>query len=223
MSRKFLLIVMSAAITAIIVIATTYIATFGVSRSLDQAVWGTFGDYFGGILNPTFALFAFFGVLWSLNLQMKQVAQLGVDKKAAEILQVIKDIDNRLAELLNTLVATASERDVLIIHMIAEARRIVEQDNIDNKFLAANDIYIEFLKDSKSSDSLTGMAVREMADQVSTMSEFLNRYPQPQGGVYAPIIEYYIAKTSRLIPMLRDAGSLSASTRALFDTTTSSR
>ena len=207
---------MSAAITAIVVIATTYIATFGVSRSLDQAVWGTFGDYFGGILNPIFALFAFFGALWSLNLQMKQVAQLGMDKKAAEILQVVKDIDNRLAELLNTFVATTSGRNVLIIHMVAEAKRIGEQENADSKYLAAEDIYIKFLEDSKSSGSLTGMAVREMTDQVSTMSEFLNRYPQQQGGGYAPITEYYIAKTSRLIPMLHDVGGLHASTRTFF-------
>ena len=147
---------------------------------------------------------------------MKQVTQLGVDKKAAEILQVVKDIDNRLSELQKTLVTKASERDVLITHMVAEAKRIDAQENTDSKFLAAEDIYIKFLEDSKSSGSLTGMAVREMTDQVLTMSEFLNRYPQQQGGGYAPITEYYIAKTSRLIPMLHDVGGLHASTRTFF-------
>ncbi|KJZ44856.1 hypothetical protein [Pseudomonas fluorescens] len=216
MNRKFLLIVVAGAIAVIVAIVGMYINMFGGIRS-DQAVWGTFGDYFGGILNPVFALLAFLGVLWSLDLQMRQIRQLELDKKADEILQVVKDIDARLTELLQTLVGADSGHDVLVIHMVAEANRLCKQEGGSHtKFLAAVDIYMDFLKASKSSDSLIGMAVREMADQVTTMCEFLKRYPQQQGGGYAPIIEYYTDKTSRLIPMLVDAESLSGSTQAFF-------
>jgi hypothetical protein len=83
--------------------------------------------------------------------------------------------------------------------------------------LAAVDIYIDFLTASKSSGSLIGIAVREMADQVTMMCEFLKRYPQQQDGGYAPIIEYYAAKTYRLIPMLNDADALSDATQSFFE------
>ncbi|EKT4479199.1 hypothetical protein QEL91_004942 [Pseudomonas putida] len=218
MGKKFLIIAVSTAIAIITIIATVYISTFGLSRSHDQAVWGTFGDYFGGILNPVFALFAFLGVLWSLDLQMKQVKQLSEDKRADEILQVVKDIDARLHELLKTQVAISSSREVLISHMAAESWRVHEQSSIDPNFLAAEDIYIEFLTAAESSGSLIGMAVREMANQVSTMADFLKRYPLQQGGEYNPIIEYYRTKTSRLIPMLKDTERLSESSQAFFET-----
>lgn len=200
------------------IIALMYVSTFGLSRSHDQAVWGTFGDYFGGILNPLFALFAFFGVLWSLDLQMKQVKQLSEDKKADEILQVVKDIDAHLYELSQTPVAKSSDREVLISHMAAESRRVHEQNPTTRNFLAAEDVYVEFLTHAESSGSLIGIAVREMADQVSSMSEFLKRYPLQQGGEYAPIIEHYRTKTSRLVPMLKDTKILPASTQAFFET-----
>jgi hypothetical protein len=34
--------------------------------SYNTSVWGEFGDYFGGVLNPIFALMAFVGLLWSI-------------------------------------------------------------------------------------------------------------------------------------------------------------
>lgn len=217
MNVRLLSAIACTTVLIVISLVSVYVLTFGIHRSHDHAVWGAFGDYFGGILNPIFALFAFLGVLWSLHLQMKQVKQLGMDKQADEVLQVIKDIDMHLEKLAKTLVATTSDREVLISHMAAESNRVNNQLPNDPNYLDAEDIYIEFLKHSRSSSSLIGMAVREMADQVSTMSDFLKRYPLQQDGQYTPIIEYYRTKTSRLVPMLKDAGRVSDSTRAFFE------
>ncbi|MFJ4348107.1 hypothetical protein [Pseudomonas sp. NPDC089401] len=219
MNRKLLMFITGIAIAAVIIIVSIYISTFGLTRSHNQADWGTFGDYFGGILNPIFALFAFIGVLWSLDLQMKQIKQLGMDRHADEILQAVRDIDTNLSELSKTVVADIPGRKVLISHMAAESKRINEQDPTTPNFLAAEDIYIEFLEHPKSSGSMIGMAVREMADHVKMMSDLLKRYPLQQDGEHTPVIEYYRNKTSRLVPMLNDAGMLSANTRAFFEKT----
>lgn len=123
MNPRFLLIVAGIALSFMAAIVVVYLDMFGINRIHDQAIWGAFGDYFGGILNPIFALFAFLGVLWSLDLQMKQVRQLALDKKADEILQVVKDIDARLAGLLQTNIGETSGFDIHILHMVAEAGR----------------------------------------------------------------------------------------------------
>lgn len=210
MSPRFMLIIAGIALSFMAAVVAVYIDMYGVSRVYDQAKWGAFGDYFGGILNPIFALFAFLGVLWSLDLQMKQVRQLASDKKADEILQVVKDIDVRLSELLQTNIGQTSGFDIYILHMVAEAGRGAKQRGDSNS-------YKQFLQISTESGSLVEAAVREIRHQVSTMCEFLQRYPQQQGGEYTPIIEYYASKTCRLMPMLNDLGGLPESTRAFFE------
>jgi hypothetical protein len=41
----------------------------GVSSS--QEVWGQFGDYFGGVLNPILSFFAFCALLYTVHLQLQ--------------------------------------------------------------------------------------------------------------------------------------------------------
>ncbi|WP_165382072.1 putative phage abortive infection protein [Acinetobacter sp. WCHAc060025] len=64
-----------------------YFSTFRFISS-DTAVWGAFGDYIGGILNPIFALLSFSALLITLIYQNKQLEQnqeiLKETKKAIE-------------------------------------------------------------------------------------------------------------------------------------------
>lgn len=47
--------------------------------------WGTIGDFFGGILNPIFALFAFYWLTYSVRLQIKELKETRNElKKAAK-------------------------------------------------------------------------------------------------------------------------------------------
>ncbi|MFX5869884.1 hypothetical protein ABTE73_19965, partial [Acinetobacter baumannii] len=45
--------------------------------------WGTVGDFFGGILNPIFALFAFYWLTYSVRLQTKELAETRNELKKA--------------------------------------------------------------------------------------------------------------------------------------------
>lgn len=212
MSQKFLLLIVVIAISLIITIVAIYISTFGVIRSFDQSIWGAFGDYFGGILNPVFALCAFLGVLWSLDVQIKQLKQISVDKQGEEILLVVKDIDARIVELLGTKVGTVDKEKVFIHHMVAESERGVG-------VLGSSDAYTQFITAVRQPGSMLEAPTRELRDQVVTMHSFLVRYPQSQNGHFAPIVEYYIRKTSRVVQMLSEVGELPQAVCSLFSIT----
>lgn len=59
-----------------------YIDTFGFTRSLKQDVWGQFGDFFGGILNPIISGCAFFGLIATLKGQAAESKRLEVRHRA---------------------------------------------------------------------------------------------------------------------------------------------
>lgn len=49
-----------------------YKVNFGETLSSDNAVWGTFGDFFGGTLNPILAFVSFLAVIYTVAIQNKQ-------------------------------------------------------------------------------------------------------------------------------------------------------
>lgn len=140
MNRHFLKIISCLAFLLVLAVLGYYVSKFGIKPPEDRPSWGAFGDYFGGILNPIFALFAFLSVLWSISVQNKQASQSAIDKHADEILQVVKDIDSRLAALMLSTISPSSKNEevILIQHMVAESER---KGSILNK----NDSYALFL------------------------------------------------------------------------------
>lgn len=180
----------------IAIIIASYLATFGLTPSHEHAVWGAFGDYFGGILNPVFAVLAFFGVLWSIGLQTKQMGQFALDKQSDEILQVVKNIDAQLSELLKTDIS-GGNGGTTVLQMVSESERT-------GSILDKGDAYARFILISNESGSLVEAVVRDIKTQVAAMKEFIKQHPTQQAGLYNPLIEYYSSKASRLTPMLRD-------------------
>lgn len=57
----------------LIAIFTSYFLNFHGGVSLDNADWGTFGDFIGGILNPIFGFLGLIALLWTINLQIKEL------------------------------------------------------------------------------------------------------------------------------------------------------
>jgi large-conductance mechanosensitive channel len=50
-----------------------YFANFHNGLSIENGDWGTFGDYFGGILNPVIAAFAFYLIAKTYELQKREL------------------------------------------------------------------------------------------------------------------------------------------------------
>ena len=67
------------AITLIVAIPAIYFVWFFVvnnqTLSIDSSIWGTFGDFVGGILNPIIALFAFYWLTQSVIIQKKELSE----------------------------------------------------------------------------------------------------------------------------------------------------
>ena len=64
-------VTIAALVSAVLVLAVAgyYALNFGPKVSSDTGTWGQFGDFFGGTLNPVFAMLAFLALLWSIALQ----------------------------------------------------------------------------------------------------------------------------------------------------------
>lgn len=56
-------------------------------KLLDSGDWGTFGDFIGGILNPIFALFAFYWLTYSVRLQIKELKDTRTELAKASVAQ----------------------------------------------------------------------------------------------------------------------------------------
>ena len=83
-----------------------YVVTFSTGVSGSQEVWGQFGDYFGGLLNPILSFFAFVGLLFTVNVQLKA----GVDNEARHEEQMF---DSRMFQLLSFIHVAVSSLKII--------------------------------------------------------------------------------------------------------------
>ena len=75
MSKRVIAVAGVVALLLIAAVALAYRLNFGPHASTSQDVWGQFGDFFGGMLNPLFAMLAFLALLWSISLQAHEFRQ----------------------------------------------------------------------------------------------------------------------------------------------------
>ncbi|WBJ42267.1 hypothetical protein PALA42_03963 [Pseudomonas aeruginosa] len=90
-------VLLGAAIYPLVIIALVvvkYISKFGSELSSNQEVWGQFGDYFGGVLNPILSFFAFAALLYTVHLQIESGNE-SEDRHSEQV------FDSRLFQLLN--------------------------------------------------------------------------------------------------------------------------
>lgn len=79
-----------------------YFLQFNGGLSSSQDKWGTFGDFFGGVLNPTLSFLAFMALLYTIQVQAR--ASRDADEKHDEQLR-----EGRLFQLLNVNFAICSQ------------------------------------------------------------------------------------------------------------------
>jgi large-conductance mechanosensitive channel len=70
-----------------------YVSKFHYPLSKTHADWGTFGDYFGGILNPIIAAFAFYLIAKTYELQKREL------EETRKLLKVSTDAQNQQIKL----------------------------------------------------------------------------------------------------------------------------
>jgi large-conductance mechanosensitive channel len=77
----------------VLVVVGFYFVNFHYRLSEKNEVWGTFGDYFGGILNPVIAAFAFYLIAKTYELQKREL------EAARSLLKVSTDAQKKQIQL----------------------------------------------------------------------------------------------------------------------------
>lgn len=76
------------AVVMYIIILGFYFYNFNNGFSTDKGEWGTFGDFIGGTLNPLFAFFSLFAIIYTIKIQTEELEytkeELGKSRIAQE-------------------------------------------------------------------------------------------------------------------------------------------
>jgi uncharacterized membrane protein len=72
---KWLLLLVAIATGVAIVMLCLYMYKFGFSLASSQDIWGQFGDYVGGVLNPLFSIVALFSLLYTIHIQSREMRE----------------------------------------------------------------------------------------------------------------------------------------------------
>jgi hypothetical protein len=228
MKQRTVFVAAAIASALVCLAAGSYIWIFGARPNDSQAAWGQFGDFFGGLLNPIFALLAFLAVLWSMAQQdkesretaallttqvetaRKELSLLQEGRLSEELLHVVKDIDQRIEFLLKIDISEPGTHPRLnITHMVSESERVQTSD-------CASPAYDKFITQARTPGTVVEAPVREIIYLVEKMREFLSDYSQLKDGAYTPVIVYYADKVFQLLHMLEHIGGLPSDTRQFF-------
>lgn len=200
-----------------LLILLLYNSQFGFTPSDSKADWGTFGDYFGGILNPVIGMLGFIGILRSLRMQQLQLNTMKRDKAADEVLEAVKDMDKRLNESLASsvgFVRTAEpiprDTELFVSHMVSEALRGAKQ-------LGDSPSYSAFISMCNETGSVVGVAVGEIRALLVQMADLVSHHPSQSMNEYSPVLFYYVNKAARLIPMMKDIGGIPETAVAFYE------
>lgn len=88
------------AILLIILVGVLYLYLGDKKLPESAQSWGTFGDFIGGILNPIFALFAFYWLTYSVRLQVKELKDTRQElQKAADAQMETSKHQEKIAKL----------------------------------------------------------------------------------------------------------------------------
>ena len=116
-SSKLFKWIISLALFIIIVVFSFYWFFLGNGHrfSVDPQVWGTFGDYIGGVLNPFFSFLTLISLLYTINLQHRQL-----EISTQELIASRNELELSRNELEKT--ANATQNAVLVARETIEAQ-----------------------------------------------------------------------------------------------------
>ncbi|QUN41755.1 hypothetical protein KEH56_20625 [Burkholderia cenocepacia] len=212
-SKNTMIIAVLFVLTSTFVTVSLYVFQFGTHLANNHTAWAEFGGYFGGVLNPIFALLAFFGLLWSIVRQGNEfrisLQSVREERARNDLLHVIKEIDARIENILDIDISGRGSIRIEIRQMSSEAQRL-------RRGSGSSPAYAEFLKIARVPGTVVEAPVRELVYLVSREREFLESYVAHQQGFYSPTLSYYADKCAALMDMLEDLGGLPVETRAFF-------
>lgn len=129
----------------IVIVVGSYFINFHKSVSASNEVWGTFGDFVGGTLNPILAALAFYWLTASIRLQLKEL------RDTRQVLESTSDHQKKLAELENTNINIQNKifelQELTLEKQIKASTSQQEQISLQN----FENIFFQLLKTKKDS------------------------------------------------------------------------
>lgn len=127
---------------------TYFSLVVGLPAAVDPGVWGTFGDFFGGLMNPVVAFAAFYWLTQSVKFQKQELADTRRELKLAAEAQQQLVATGKVTVQIAALSALAQEahNEFLQARTIAEAimanrpgdEELVQQMHYDNDHSITN-------------------------------------------------------------------------------------
>jgi uncharacterized membrane protein len=217
--NKLLIIVGTIAGVVLLIPIVSYISMYGYHLSDSQELWAQFGDFFGGLLNPIYALLAFLALLYTISLQSAELRQATTEfrrsadsmqqqldhykdaAKKEDLYKIIKDIDDDLEKIYETVVSPEGQQPVLNIgHVVHEGFRLRDSSEKSGS-------YQQFLAKASSSGSVVESVFLKLALASGNLYKYLIKY-QELAGEENYVSEYYRYKYFMLGQLLKDAGNI---------------
>ena len=192
-------IMFALAVLFIILVMILYFSHFGVTRTFheDRGVWGQFGDYMGGVLNPIIALFALWGIIQTIRLQgedlklsaealtesskslAEQVIHMTQEKTLYDLRQAIEHTEREIDQLLDQAVDAAS----------SEGKAIRLREIIETK---ANFLALKFAKTKYDNNEITNTSLEwkivqevvQLSIRFDRLARLLSQYEMTSGHSY---------------------------------------
>jgi uncharacterized membrane protein len=98
---RLMLVVVLGAMVALILVVSAYVCTFSGGPIAKQDVWGQFGDYIGGTLNPILSFLALLALLLTIVLQSYELRLTRQEMELSRVAQQKTEV--ALADQANTL------------------------------------------------------------------------------------------------------------------------
>jgi uncharacterized membrane protein len=99
-SLRWLLAIGAVAAVSVQAIYLYKFSSWPIALSNDPAVWGQYGDYIGGLLNPIFSSLAFGGLVVTIVLQARQIDEGKHNAELEEMQRVQSTVAARIDQLL---------------------------------------------------------------------------------------------------------------------------
>lgn len=226
-SRLFLF----AAVAVLLLVAplAAYIGMFGAQWSPSHEVWGQFGDFFGGFLNPLFALLAFLAVLYNLRLQAEQLdvakaefrnaavanqAQIDALREQAnreELVGILRSLTESIDKVLNEVVsATGSSPTLQLRHVLHEGWRLRHAS-------VRGGPYDEYVRNARTGGTIIDALHNRLRMAADDLAHFVPIYAGVVGQS-SPVLRYYSHRYLGLGLLLAEVGGSKGATIDFFRT-----
>lgn len=220
------------AIAAILAVFALYVFRFHGVLSENPEIWGQFGDYFGGTLNPLLSFFAFLALLFTIVIQhealelsreelkltreelaktadaaQKQALYLEREAKRTDLYRLIETLASRINKNYNE---NRLEKD-------RSLHRVFSGEHDVNKNGLLRELYDNFQQDN----SLAKRTIKWIESDLERLAALITDYERISGdpseeGYRTPLAEFFRAEFGAIVKILRTLNMISEKVHVFY-------